>query len=304
MSDASEFFGTGTGNGIGLVPLFPPKRPLDQAGMDGYINDNDRIILPTSSTTALEYRLKTSALVWTFTPATIQAGATAWVSFTMDSVDALLWVMVANGTTTWLATIDVAGNRVVKGSAVNALPANALWYGIATSNARSGSALYRDVQGVGDFTLSAGDQSGVFSYINGAKLSNFSSGYPGAFKSTSGAWVSVGGLEIESNPLYLSPKIGIQLRIFRIAGVSPRGAATAKIYAPTVVGLPVFPFVSTSITTVDSIGFAALRWAGEVVLVLAGTPAGSNLARVPQVYDLDTFQESIDALVSNYKMDE
>ena len=173
MSLASDFFGGGSGGGVGIFPAFPPAgywnndiiglagTAYDGAILPyGYANDGDFIVIPDAAITpasrALGYYNAAGTSVWSYTTASI-AGTAKWVSFMFDAVDSLLYVAYIDTATSGgvirLFSVNSTGTVVygVAGSSILASASN--YWGGDSIGANSAPILSRAAQGSGDFTL-------------------------------------------------------------------------------------------------------------------------------------------------------
>lgn len=305
MSEASDFFGSGGGNGIGLFPIFPPKRASKnqgRTGLDGYLANGDYFVPPASSGVAatLTYHSNTGTLIWSKVPTNINASCDNWGAFTFDGVDNLLWVTAIDDATgtNYLATINAAGTVIVKGSFAGGTSLSSGWYGNTAGGAKSGPSMWRDVEGVGNFFVTAQGALYELNYLTGAKV-NTMLGPPevGWFKTTGGVAFTVGAAVTPSlTSRGISSSILVQL--YNAGSAAPDGVRAAKLYAPFEIGLPVFGPNAGSNAFVEK--FAILHWRNELVFIM---PSSIDYFVGPSIFDYDDFLEAADQLVLNYKME-
>lgn len=300
MSLASDFFGSG--GIVGLFPVFTPKRTMQSrvsGEPEGFLGNGDVIQLPTvvGATGTLTYRNNVNTIIWgPVVPTAIHANCTAWMTFSLDSVDALLWVVAQDdiNNVLYLATIDAAGTIVNVGNAAttgNLADVGTGWISVVSQ--RSGANMLRAVEGAGNFTLHATNLRFEIDYTNGAIVTEtaLTDGKAGAFESTSGSTFNVGSTEA----LNAGTSSGtLQRFILRTPfSFDATRLATATLLAPLSLGLP------NSLGTVDT--YCALQWNGDVMLV---NPGNASLGTQQVLYDTTEFRLAVDKLVSNFNMDQ
>lgn len=302
MADArfDEFFGVGGGS-VGLFPVFPPKRGLEgflDRYPEGFLGNGDTFTLPQAIGVAGDviYKNNAGATVWTKVPTDINAAATNWLSFALDSVDGLLWVVAfAEATDTlYTATINAAGTVIVKGSAVTTTPlasASQGWGG-STSN-RRGASMWRAVEGVGNWTITAANFVAVINFTTGAIVSeqaNLVNFVAGAFPSSHGAYFSPGStasLNDASNVAGVSQT----LRVIKPMAFNAARFGVTDLRAPTSLGLPF------NDNTNGTDRYVHLQWAGDVLIVTPLAAASGAL------FDRVEYLTAVDTLVENYRLD-
>lgn len=303
MSNFDDFFGGGVSGSQGLFPVFPPKRVLhtySTGSPDGFIGNGDCIVLPASDAGAgnIQYLNNSGTVIWSKASTDVNPACNAWVTFNMDSVDNLLWVLaIATSTNSfYLATINSTGTIVVKGSAVATATLMAGTHGWVGSNLnRLGGSLLRDVQGAGNFTARLSNIDVVFNYTNGAIIteSPVKVGYlPGMFKSTNGTLFAPGAIRPANGT---TGTIGFvqSLNLIKPQTYNANRYSSAVLLAPMSLGLP---YYRMQIAGADG-SFTHLQWKGEVFLTNAGATMGSS----PVVFDPTDYLNAVDTLVSNYR---
>jgi len=157
--------------------------PTKGTVMQGFLGDGDWIELPSSATGAIVYYDNTGTQITTgiwaggITPSEMQ-GLSGWAGFMLDATDSLLYTMTNSGISTQgLDTVNAAGVRVTIGAGnAGAWNDRPTWASAASSGS---AALYRDVDGSGDFTLRAVHtddslEEARFSATTGAALGSIS----------------------------------------------------------------------------------------------------------------------------------
>lgn len=295
MADAQfeSFFAAG-GGGVGLFPVFPPAttwRSYASGQPRGFVGDGDYINLSLSSA-ELRYFNNAGAQIWGKVPSDIAAGVDYWMTFNFDLVDGLLWVFAFNSTTeaVYTATINAAGTVVVKGSFTSTAALSVLnsWQNAGTVTTARGGSAWRTTPGAGNFTVITTGTVYVVDSATGAKVSETTAAavYPdaGSYPLASGHYLAVQtGLvgDGETSVVVYCPSL------------SPPQLVEAPIPAPRAVGLPYTPGATVS----SPVRYAALQWAGKVYLRVPGTST-------PLAYDRLEFDEAVDALIANYRLDQ
>lgn len=306
MADAEfeDFFGGAGGGGTGLYPVFPPKRPLaNRSGgsPDGFNADGDYIQLPASLGLAtLVYRDNANAIVWSITPTDINANCTDWMTFNLDSVDNLLWLLAMDtaNDVIYTATIDAAGTITNVGNTAVAtnLTQNPYGWISSTSNGRRGASMRRAVQGVGNFTVVSNFVEFVIDSSNGSLVSETTllAVIPGSFPSSDGIYftpASVDNLSAASNIKGTQQ----QLLIRNPSAVDPTQFKQSTLLAPLWLGLP-----NSQNLNNQPDNYSQLQWRGEVLIVNPGTTLGNTTV----VFDPDEYLAAIDALVKNFRLNQ
>lgn len=309
MADANfeSFFGAG-GGGVGLIPLFPPKRTLNNytsGAPDGFTGNGDNIVLPTTISGGgnILYVNNAGTTVWTKASTDINAACDAWCTFNMDAVDAVLWV-VAIATSTnkfYLATINSAGTIVVKGNATATATLTAAGYGWVggSSAATRGGNMWRTTPGAGNFTLRLSAIDVVLNYTNGAIVSESAAKVdylPGMFASTSGALFMPAGTPAANGASAITGALQeLYIRKPTSFDVRRYAAGVLRVPAASSIGLP----TDISTTTGGPSFFTSLQWKGDVLLVRPGGSSGGN----PVLYDYLEYLAAVDTLMLNYRWD-
>lgn len=186
MSLASDFFGGGSGSGLGIFPVFPPagywnNDIIGLAGTaydgailpSGYVNDGDFITIPDAAVApasrTLAYYNSTGTSVWSYLSSAIVATA-KWVAFMFDSVDSLLYGAyidtAISGGNIRMFSIPVGGGFTFGVAGSSSLASASNYWGGDSIGADSAPILSRAAQGSGDFTLKMSNKLITFAGAN------------------------------------------------------------------------------------------------------------------------------------------
>lgn len=304
MADATfeAFFGIG-GGGVGLFPLFPPKRATKNAlltGLDGFAADGDCIVPPVVAGAAapLAYHNSAGGLVWSKVPTNINAACDNWGAFYMDSVDNLLWVTAIDDALSrnYLATIDAAGTVVVKGFFSGGTSLASGWYGNTAGGAKSGPSMWRTTQGTGNLYVTANGALIEIDSATGALVASTPGpNAVGWFQTSDEVALSVGAVGAGDAAASINSAIAVQM--YTPGTTAANGPRRVRIYAPLHVGLPAFG-PNAGVAPFAEI-FAILHWRGELVFLMPSSVASTV---GPAIFDRGDFTASADQLVLNYRM--
>ena len=164
-----------------LLPVLKPDGISSAAGGIGWGGGGEGssyLVFPTTSGNSnLLYRTVFNDIIWTVKASDIHASATHWVTFNLDGVDDLLYVVAAELTTPtlWLATITKDNNPVINVLGSTTLPNSTFgsgdtWVGGANNSNISCPSMIRASQGVGNFTIKLRSREIILDSANGALI--------------------------------------------------------------------------------------------------------------------------------------
>jgi hypothetical protein len=241
----------------------------------GFVGDGDYVTLPTARAGNISYYDRDGLLIWSYLYTDWVVSATDWQGFTMDPVDALMYVVVTvPGDATAIGTVDVAGTLVLIGSAVNPGPfftTAALWSQVNAGT----STIQREADGSGDMHIrtnqAAGMQGMSLSTVDGSitsPVSTISPGIFGPYKTTDGIFMATTGV----------PSIGVMDSdyVYPVTNVSTQAGFGGGI-------------ASQSIPKV-------IRWNGYAICVSSTSAGAFSDSRAWGSDAMDTFMLAIKAL--------
>jgi len=285
MSNIDDFFASAGASNIGIFPFFESKvnNARSPGHPFGFLDDGDYFIMPTSPTTALSYRDNANVSQWSkANSTTINAASDAWLSFTYDSVDDLLYVTSFDETTDviYLASINAAGTIVNIGtSAATTVNLTAVTYGWGSSSANYPS-MIRDAEGSGNFTL----------YMNGGIIIVLNSG-TGAIVSETVNPTSDTGNFVSTSGVYFTP-FGFDLDDpYRVCYIGKQHPDITNYIGRSTVLMPT-AYLGLPQGTSSSKRQGHLSWGGDILLSVGNENSG------PIRFDKTLYNDAVDEIAT------